>query len=468
MAKSSPITLSRIEAVALDQASLNAARKLLNQSKWPSMEQDAGGRLLWGACQGSGATAYRVAVEIADLGAKCACPSRKFPCKHAIALMWWMAEQPEKISEGEIPEWVNEWQGRRRRTAPANDAGNAPGPQKSAKAAVAAKPAKPKDPERAKKQKERVRKAREKSIRQGLDELDTWIGDLVDRGFGGFSGQASEQCRLLAQRLVDAKAGGIAGQVDALPSLYFRTPEAERYDVLLKTLGGLHLLAQAYRRQEALDPALRADVRTRVGWTMTRDELFASKDAARVTSTWTVLATRRESQADRLVRYETWLAAANNEELQTAVLLDFVPAASAAGAGPSLEPGTTLDAELVFYPSATPLRAQIATQSNVQAARNAPSPRNALGAALAEYDRTLAQNPWVSEWPIAFNKARVLSDGNGRPWALDHDNTGVPLAGDSGSVLRGLDELELFGTFDGRELTLLAANSVLGPLWCTP
>src|SRR5690606_16599102 len=111
------ISLSRIEAAAPDQSSLNAARKLLVDAKWPSLEHDPERRLLWGACQGSGASAYRVAVEVADLSAKCSCPSRKFPCKHSLALMWWFAERPERFSDAAIPEWVTEWQGRRRRTS---------------------------------------------------------------------------------------------------------------------------------------------------------------------------------------------------------------------------------------------------------------------------------------------------------------------------------------------------------------
>ncbi len=428
------------------------------------MEHDAENRLLWGACQGSGASAYRVAVEISDLGAKCSCPSRKFPCKHAIALMWWHADDPGRFTEAEIPDWVNEWQGRRRRTAP--DGGNdAPGPKKSAKAALADEPAKPKDEARSKAQKERSRKAREKSIRASLDELDLWINDQVDRGFGAFAAQANEQCRLLAKRLVDAKAGGLASLVDDLPSLYFRTPEAERFDVLLERLGGLHLLAEAYRRQHALSDALRAEVRTRVGWTMTRDELFASPDATRVKGRWTVLATRYESQADRLVRFETYLAsAADSKSPTTALLLDFVPASSASASGPSLEPGSELDAELVFYPSATPLRAQIESQANVAPASAAPSPAQSLGEALAGFDGLLAVNPWLDNWPIAFSNVEIRQDGSGRCWAVDGD-AAVPVGGEAADALMGFEGLELYGTFDGRELNPLAANSPLGPMW---
>jgi hypothetical protein len=111
------------------------------------------------------------------------------------------------------------------------------------------------------------------------------------------------------------KAGGLANQLDSLPTLYFGAPEARRHDVLLEQLGGLHLLAQAYRRQTELDAALVGDVRARVGWTLTRDELTSSSDALRRRARWTVLATRRESQPDSLVRHETFLAASEAGQL---------------------------------------------------------------------------------------------------------------------------------------------------------
>jgi hypothetical protein len=494
MAKN-PIALSRIEAAAPDQPSLAAARKLLVLSKWPSLERDGEQRFLWGACQGSGASAYRVAVEIEDLGAKCSCPSRKFPCKHALALMWWFAERPDRFQEAAVPDWVTEWHGRRRRSgATADKDAASSGPPKSARAAVAEAAAaeSPRDAEASARQKERNRAAREASIAQGLDELDVWIGDQIDRGLGSFGARAAEQCRLLARRLVDAKAGGLANQVDQLPTLYFQTPEARRHDVLLEQIGGLHLLAQAYRRQALLDPGLVHDVRAGVGWTLTRDDVLGGAATLRRRARWIVLATRREAQPDGLVRYETFLAADDahgatdnadgahrtaaaagahaprsaREPPQLAMLLDFVPAAVAASAGPGLAAGTALDAELAFYPSATPLRAIVAAQHSSAPAAHAPHPAEDLRAALDRYDARLAVNPWIASWPIAFNDARVELSQDGTCWAVNRDGTcGVPLAGEEAHVLLDLANLELYGKFDGRELTPLAANSALGPFW---
>src|ERR1700745_3134917 len=101
------LTLGRIEALAPDQSSLAAARKLLKVLSWPTLAEGEG--LVWGECQGSGATPYRVVVSEADAGDKCTCPSRKFPCKHSLALMWMRVDKPAAFAAAAIPEWVKDW-----------------------------------------------------------------------------------------------------------------------------------------------------------------------------------------------------------------------------------------------------------------------------------------------------------------------------------------------------------------------
>lgn len=109
------VTLEKIESLAPDQASLAAARKLLKPAIWPTL--DAAEALIWGECLGSGSTPYRVVVSETDAGSKCTCPSRKFPCKHSLALMWMCAEGKVAFASGTIPEWVKDWLGRHREQA---------------------------------------------------------------------------------------------------------------------------------------------------------------------------------------------------------------------------------------------------------------------------------------------------------------------------------------------------------------
>jgi hypothetical protein len=107
------LSLTKIEALAPDQAALDAGRKLLKAASgrhWPAMMRGWFG----GEAQGSGATPYRVVVSELDAGYKCTCPSRKFPCKHSLALMWMHAEGKLAFATGMSPQSVSDWLSRRR------------------------------------------------------------------------------------------------------------------------------------------------------------------------------------------------------------------------------------------------------------------------------------------------------------------------------------------------------------------
>ena len=62
-----------------------------------------------GACQGSGSKPYQVQIDLAEPAFKCSCPSRKFPCKHALGLLLIHATTPAAIVKAERPAWVSEW-----------------------------------------------------------------------------------------------------------------------------------------------------------------------------------------------------------------------------------------------------------------------------------------------------------------------------------------------------------------------
>ncbi len=453
------LTLDKIEALAPDQGSLDAARKLLKPAGWPTLAEDGAG-LIWGECQGSGATPYRVCVSEADAGYKCSCPSRKFPCKHALALMWLRAEGKATFTPTAQPEWVRDWLSRRRGpgvvatsetpkpkasiAASADTVEDAPDPKSEARAAAA---------------RERNRAERETAIAGGLDELDIWLADQVDAGLAAFAANAAGACRLMAQRLVDAKASGLATRLDALPSRLFTHAEALRPQAAVKELGIMHLLAEAYRRQDTLPPALKDDVRQMVGWNLTREALLADEMAERHTAVWRGWATRSEVQPDRLRRLETWLYA----DGRFAVLIDFVPVATGASAS-GYSVGDALEAELAFYPSPVPLRALLVRQmSGAASAGPIDLPDNSLDAAYARYETALADKPWLGDYPLAFRETRLRRSGD-RLYLCDGALC-LPLdrsQADFAWPLLTLDSLEGIGLWDGSDFTLCWAQTSLG------
>lgn len=464
------LSLQKIEQLAPDQGSLAAAKKLLKPSLWPTLQENGEG-LVWGECQGSGATPYRIAVTEGDAGYKCTCPSRKFPCKHSLALMWLRADRLAPFAAGTPPQWVNDWLGRRRGPAPTG------GPPKAAEpvarpsiAAVAEDEPAVSDAEsqaRAEAQRARNRAQREGLIAGGIVAMEQWITDQLGRGLAGFDQRAAQDCATLAKRLVDAKAGGLANRISALPAALFRVPEEERPQVAARALAAAYLIGQAYARQDSLPDLLKADVRQAVGWNLTREALFEDAGLLRVDGRWRVLAARDEVQPDRLRRIETWLQtdAAGGH---CAVLIDFIPVSGGA-TGNIYLPGEVLDAELAYYPSPVPLRAQIIAHRGTQTATSGwTGGERSLHDALEAWRAALAAKPWLDTYPLLASQVQVRTAG-GRLYACAGE-AALPLAAASDEAARPLTTVEaisLFGLWDGRALTPLLAATPLGE-WVAP
>lgn len=459
------LTAQAIESVAPDQASLSAASKI-KRSAWATLGREEARGLAWGECQGSGATPYRISLDLKDLGAKCSCPSRKFPCKHALGLMLVALDQPQAFVPGDAPDWVSDWLSRRRPAAAGKpkEAAAEGAPRPTLDAVTEAPPA-PRDEKaeaRAAAQRERLKAQREDSVRLGLDELDRWIADQLDAGLASFPQRAPQQCRLAAQRLVDAKAPALATRLDALPAEILGLPEHERADRAIEVLGGLHLLAEAYRRQDRLPEPLRQDVRRLVGWTLERQELLDDATAPRLKAAWIVIAVHTEVQPDRLRRIETWLMTGDCEAPRFAVLIDFVPLASGQG-GSAYVPGEGFDAELVYYPSAAPLRALLADRGPARPVAW-PTGAQPLAAALDGCDALAAACPWLPAWPILVRDVALARPEGGSPWFVGGTEA-VPIApGQRDDVLAlGTAEVSrLVGLWDGHAVTALAGETSLG------
>ena len=77
---------ARVLALAPDAPSQRAAQSLASGRSWPLTGAAEPGAL-WGECRGSAATPYRTVVDLAGPAYRCSCPSRKFPCKHVLALL---------------------------------------------------------------------------------------------------------------------------------------------------------------------------------------------------------------------------------------------------------------------------------------------------------------------------------------------------------------------------------------------
>ncbi|WP_208799908.1 SWIM zinc finger family protein [Microbispora triticiradicis] len=276
---------------------------------------------------------------------------------------------------------------------------------------------------------------REGRVAAGLSELERWLADQIGQGIAQARQTGPAAWEDLARRLVDAQAPGVAGIVTRLP----RVLGAEDWPgLLLGEYALLHLLAVAHRRADALPGPLRQTVRTRVGFPVTRESVLAGPV---VRDHWDVVGCRDEEQ-ERLIARRVWLA--GRATGRPAMVLSFSPVGQPPESFPP--PGTTIDADLAFYPGASPLRALVAVRhGDVEAG---PPPGTEFSRVPALIAEVLAADPWTDSWPLVL--AGVVPCPDGLADGAGADRAGGDSEGpDAGVVGAGADGAGIDGDGPG-------------------
>ena len=452
------VDLRAVEALATDQSSLKAAAGLAKPGKWSGIGISRDGALIWGECAGSGANPYRVMADLRDLGNKCTCPSRKFPCKHVLGLLWINAEGILPFAPAETPDWVTDWLGRRR-------GGGAPKPMAAAAPkdiGVAGAPEPeapvPEDPKAVARREAASAKRLEdtqRAIIDALEALEQWIGDQLKSGLSAFIDDATARCRRIGARLVDGKAAALAGRIDELPARLLALPAGDKVRGAVVELGRLVLLARAFRA----DPK-DVEVRRAIATAEAREAVIANPRALRVTGMWEVLAERVETRRDGLVSQTTWLLNLSGAVPHFAMLLDFFPA-TAGRRGSVFTPGEQFAGELIFYPAQTPLRAFLLIRESDDApALPWPTPAGSLSNALTV---PFIAAPWTLDMPLLLPSGRIVQDEAGSHWWRSAGgDTVLPVATELEGLIRGTDLTGMAAVWSGSRLHILAAQSAWG------
>jgi hypothetical protein len=358
---------------------------------------------VWGECRGSAAVPYRTAVDLAGPAYQCSCPSRKFPCKHALALLLLWADGVVTADAGP-PDWAATWLAAR--AAKASRAAGDPAADTAEPEAARPGPA---NPEAA------LRRAaqREQRVASGVAELDRWLCDQVRQGLAASQQAGYRHWDDIAARMVDAQAPGLAERLRALAAVPYSGAGWDGR--LLAEYALLRLLTIAYRRQDKLPPPLRDTVRSRIGFTVRQADVLASGQP--VKDRWSVLA-RRDLEQERLRSRRVWLR--GRETGRYALVLSFAPAGMSLD--DSLTVGAGVDAELLFYPAAVPLRALVGTRHG-EVPEGAPPGRTAAEL-LAGWAAALAEDPWLDSWPAVLTVTPVRAP---RPCLYDAAGHALPL-----------------------------------------
>lgn len=378
----------QILTLAPDESSKKSGKDLASAAKW--VNKGVNELALWGECQGSGSKPYQTQVDLTNIAFKCSCPSRKFPCKHGLGLMLLYARQKSSFTIGDGPAWVTDWLNKRT--------------EKQEKQVE--KKDKPVDETaQAKRQ-----QARQSKVSDGIEELTAWIKDIVRNGIISIPEKGPAFFENMSRRLVDAQAPGLAGMVRSLGETNFYNEgwPTRFMDQLLR----IYLVIEGFRNSASLNESIQQDIKTWIGFTVNQDEL---KEQTGVMDTWLVLG-KQSSEVDNITTEKFWMYGTQTNKY--ALLLQFIVRGQ--GIQFNLTSGMFVQAELIFFPSASPQRALIKRQINADEVSTLNKFNNWQQVAETESELN-SSLPFRGERPFIIHQLKPVQY-NQQWWLQDADN----------------------------------------------
>lgn len=171
---------------APNPAAAENGRKLSKKGSFSARRRTEDGTLYWAECAGSGKNPYRVSIDLSrpeEPVCRCSCPSRQFPCKHALGLMFELTEK-RAFEVADLPQDIAD-----KRAKQAARAAKQEGAEEGGR------PAKPKKPNAA------ARKKKLSKQLEGLDTAERMVNDLLGTGLGALAGSSAQTFDKLAKDL---------------------------------------------------------------------------------------------------------------------------------------------------------------------------------------------------------------------------------------------------------------------------
>ncbi len=247
------ITEQFVESASPNADATKNGRALVVKGKFTTLHKSADDTLLFGQCQGSGKDPYLCSADfqVAESPVfRCNCPSRQFPCKHSIGLMFAFV-QGKKFTVADVPESIAS----KREKAVA---------RVEKKKVEAEKPRVVNKSALAKKIKAQL---------DGIDLLEKLALDLVRLGIGNMNARSAHEVEDQAKQLGNAYLPGAQSALHNYTRLFYTSDGEERssaqreaiFSDALDQLGRLHSLVKQGRAclQSRLDdPELAPETET--------------------------------------------------------------------------------------------------------------------------------------------------------------------------------------------------------------
>ncbi|WP_172255097.1 SWIM zinc finger family protein [Saccharibacillus deserti] len=266
------LTASHIDSLAPNAAAAKNGRGLVQKNKFVKLHVSEEGDLLFGECSGSGKSNYACSVDFLTPDnpvSRCSCPSRQFPCKHALGLMYAYADGL-KFEQSTVPEEISskrEKAEKREENKAKRESGELP-------------PAKPKKVNKA---------ALKKKIAQqleALDELEKLTVSLVRGGLGTASARTVKDLNDHAKRLGSSYLTGAENELRRLALLLEQEDRESGYTYAAEQLTLLNAFikkGRTYLQAKQEDPELSPDTESTIEeWLGHAWQLSELKEAGRV------------------------------------------------------------------------------------------------------------------------------------------------------------------------------------------
>lgn len=175
------ITEEFVNTLAPNQSAISNGWGLVKKNSFVKLSQSADGDLLFGECKGSGASNYLVSVDFVKPDSpvsRCTCPSRQFPCKHALGLLYAYISG-KTFDTADIPQDILEKRGKAEK-------------REEKKKSVAKEP---------KKVNKSALKKKIAAQIEGLDILEKLVNGIVQSGLGTINKKTLDQLENQAKQL---------------------------------------------------------------------------------------------------------------------------------------------------------------------------------------------------------------------------------------------------------------------------
>ena len=263
-----------ILAAAPNTDAAKNGRGLVLKNKFVALHHSEDHTLLFGHCQGSGRTPYLCSADFAAPDRpvyRCTCPSRQFPCKHSLGLMYAFAEG-KGFTAADVPEELAAKREKAAARVEKKKAEVAP-PRKVDKSALAKKI---------------------KAQLDGIDLLERLAQDLVRLGIGNMNAKTARELEEHGKQLGNAYLPGAQTALRNYSKLFYSADGDELtaagresvYSEALDQVGRLHALVgkgRVYLQRRLEDPELAPETGTSIAaWLGHAWQLRELKDAGLV------------------------------------------------------------------------------------------------------------------------------------------------------------------------------------------